>query len=83
MANTHSPLVTDPETVILLTLEEAHAEIPLPLLLELLGRKGLKNDAVIKATLWRLIDQKKIEMTAERKLRPAEHRNGTGHGHRE
>jgi hypothetical protein len=59
----------DSEKAILVTLEEANGHVSLGVLLDRLRRKGIQNEPDIKAAIWRLIDQQKIEMTPKRELR--------------
>jgi hypothetical protein len=59
----------DSDKAILVILEEVNGQVTLEALLDLLRRKGIQNEADIKAAIWRLIDQKKIEMTSRRELR--------------
>ena len=57
------------DKAILSILEEIDGEATLGALIDRLKNEGIQNESDIKAAIWRLIDQKKIEMTSRRELR--------------
>jgi hypothetical protein len=59
----------DNDLAVLLTLQEARTEVALPVLVELVKKKGFGGDSEIKAAVWRLVERQQIELTTGRKLR--------------